>query len=103
VKNYLESYHIWDQSRSFNVVAKNTAFLPNPSSVLGATDGQPDPVYEPANQAPEIFRWRGYWISVVRFSLPLPFNVLENNSIDILVFHYIRVREKNMSWVTTVH
>jgi hypothetical protein len=71
VKTYLESYHIWDQSRSYNVVAKNTAFVPNPSSTLGATDGHPDPVYEPAHQAPEIFRWKGYWISVVRSSLSM--------------------------------
>lgn len=66
VKVYLESYHIWDQSHSFNVVAKNTAFVPNPSSVLGSTDGHPDPVYEPAHQAPEVFRWHGYLISVSR-------------------------------------
>lgn len=64
--SYLENAHVWDQSRSFRVVARNGALVPNAASGLGQFDGHPDPVYEPAPQVPELFRWRGYWISIVR-------------------------------------
>jgi hypothetical protein len=68
VKNYLESYHIWDESHSFRVLARNpnSILKADPSPKLGFDDGHPDPVYEPAAHVPELFRWRGYWMSVVR-------------------------------------
>ncbi|KAJ7635676.1 hypothetical protein DFH06DRAFT_1139224 [Mycena polygramma] len=62
--NYLEHHRVWNESRSFKVVARNASSRPNASSALGRTDGHPDAIYEPAPLTPSIFRWKGYWISV---------------------------------------
>ncbi|KAJ7094211.1 hypothetical protein C8R44DRAFT_684782 [Mycena epipterygia] len=64
ILNYLEHHRVWNESRSFKVVARNAASRPNQSSSLGRIDGHPDPIYEPAPSTPSLFRWRGYWISV---------------------------------------
>ncbi|KAJ7479279.1 hypothetical protein FB451DRAFT_1131411 [Mycena latifolia] len=64
VLNYLENHRVWNESRSFKVVARNAASRPNQSSSLGRVDGHPDPIYEPAPLTPSFFRWKGYWISV---------------------------------------
>ncbi|KAJ6610641.1 hypothetical protein B0H10DRAFT_1883311 [Mycena sp. CBHHK59/15] len=64
VLNYLENHRVCNESRSFKVVARNASSRPNRSLNLGQIDGHPDPIYEPAPEAPELFRWRGYWISV---------------------------------------
>ncbi|KAJ7859819.1 P-loop containing nucleoside triphosphate hydrolase protein [Mycena olivaceomarginata] len=69
VVNYLENHRVWNESRSFKVVARNAASRPYPTSNLGKVDGHPDPVYEPATtQSPSIFRWKGYWMSITRNS-----------------------------------
>jgi hypothetical protein len=66
VVNYLENHRVWNESRSFMVVARNAATRPYPKSNLGKIDGHPDPLYEPAtSQNPSLFRWKGYWMSVV--------------------------------------
>ncbi|KAK7038512.1 p-loop containing nucleoside triphosphate hydrolase protein [Favolaschia claudopus] len=65
VVNYLENHRVWNESRSFKVVARNAATRPYPKSNLGKIDGHPDPLYEPASvQSPSLFRWRGVWMSV---------------------------------------
>ncbi|KAF7351818.1 p-loop containing nucleoside triphosphate hydrolase protein [Mycena venus] len=66
VLNYLEHHRVWNESRSFKVVARNAASRPNSSTSasLGSTDGHPDAIYEPAPLTASFFRWRGYWISV---------------------------------------
>ncbi|KAJ7238904.1 hypothetical protein C8J57DRAFT_1373211 [Mycena rebaudengoi] len=65
VVNYLENHRVWNESRSFMVVARNAATRPYPKSNLGKIDGHPDPLYEPAtSQSPSLFRWKGYWMSV---------------------------------------
>nr|GAT49808.1 P-loop containing nucleoside triphosphate hydrolase protein [Mycena chlorophos] len=66
---YMDSQRVWHESRSFKVVARNAALRPKHGAIagkalLGATDGHPDPVYEPAQASPALFRWKGYWISV---------------------------------------
>ncbi|KAJ7473600.1 P-loop containing nucleoside triphosphate hydrolase protein [Mycena galericulata] len=69
VVNYLENHRVWNESRSFKVVARNAATRPYPSSNLGEIDGHPDPLYEPAtSQSPSFFRWRGYWMSITKSS-----------------------------------
>ncbi|KAJ6559818.1 P-loop containing nucleoside triphosphate hydrolase protein [Mycena capillaripes] len=62
--NYLENHRVWNESRSFKVVARNASSRPNAASALGKSDGFPDPIYEPAPQMPSWFWWRGYLISV---------------------------------------
>ncbi|KAF8133464.1 P-loop containing nucleoside triphosphate hydrolase protein [Mycena galopus ATCC 62051] len=64
VLNYLEHHRVWNESRSFKVVARNAATRPNASSALGKADGHPDAIYEPAPLMSSFFRWKGYWISV---------------------------------------
>ncbi|KAJ7658653.1 P-loop containing nucleoside triphosphate hydrolase protein [Mycena polygramma] len=64
VLSYLEHQHVWNESRSFKVVARNASSRPDASSALGKIDGHPDPIYEPAPLIPSFFQWRGYWISV---------------------------------------
>ncbi|KAJ6455323.1 hypothetical protein C8R47DRAFT_1228270 [Mycena vitilis] len=66
VVHYLEHQRVWNESRSFMVVARNAASRP-PQSVQdtsGPSD-HPIPIYEPATaQSPSLFRWRGYWMSI---------------------------------------
>ncbi|KAJ6466149.1 hypothetical protein C8R47DRAFT_41803 [Mycena vitilis] len=64
VLNYLEYHRVWNESRSFKVLARNASSRPNSSTALGKTDGHPEAIYEPAPLMPSIFRWKGYWISV---------------------------------------
>ncbi|KAJ7691401.1 hypothetical protein B0H17DRAFT_1179593, partial [Mycena rosella] len=64
VLNYLENHRVWNESRSFKVVARSAASRPNQPSSLGRIDGHPDLIYEPAPATPSLFRWKGYWISV---------------------------------------
>jgi hypothetical protein len=67
VVHYLEHHRVWNESRSFKVVARNAALRPDQSlkKVDGPTD-HPIPIYEPATaQSPSLFRWRGYWMSIV--------------------------------------
>ncbi|KAJ6596281.1 P-loop containing nucleoside triphosphate hydrolase protein [Mycena vulgaris] len=72
VVNYLENHRVWNESRSFKVVARNAASRPFQSSNLGKIDGHPDPIYEPATaQSPSLFRWRGYWMSISKSSAGL--------------------------------
>jgi hypothetical protein len=69
VLNYLDHHRVWNESRSFKVVARNASSRPNASSSLGKIDGHPDAIYEPASETSSLFCWRGYWISVVSFRL----------------------------------
>ncbi|KAJ6559814.1 P-loop containing nucleoside triphosphate hydrolase protein [Mycena capillaripes] len=62
--NYMENHRVWNESRSFKVVARNASSRPNAATALGKSDGFPDPIYEPAPQVPSWFWWRGYLISV---------------------------------------
>ncbi|KAJ7277167.1 hypothetical protein C8J57DRAFT_1061163 [Mycena rebaudengoi] len=63
---YLENHRVWNESRSFKVVARNPMSRPFQNSTLGKNDGHPHPIYEPATaQRPSLFRWRGYWMSIV--------------------------------------
>ena len=74
VRRYLEDHHIWDQSRIFHVAACNPALRQGKSAGLGEEgrpyyaqnldDGHPRPVYQPAPQSPDLFQWRGHWITV---------------------------------------
>ncbi|KAJ7208849.1 P-loop containing nucleoside triphosphate hydrolase protein [Mycena pura] len=64
VLHYMDHHRVWQESRSFKVVARNASSRPNSASSLGMDDGHPDPVYEAAPATPSFFRWRGYWISV---------------------------------------
>jgi hypothetical protein len=83
VVNYLENHRVWNESRSFKVVARNAASRPYPTSNLGKVDGHPDPVYEPATtQSPSIFRWKGYWMSIVRMNRLLFFATSTDFEID---------------------
>ncbi|KAJ7752663.1 hypothetical protein B0H16DRAFT_1459837 [Mycena metata] len=69
VVNYLENHRVWNESRTFKVVARNAATRPYPTSNLGKIDGHPDPLYEPATtQSPSLFRWKGYWMSIYKSS-----------------------------------
>ncbi|KAF7340565.1 p-loop containing nucleoside triphosphate hydrolase protein [Mycena sanguinolenta] len=69
VVHYLENHRVWNQSRSFKVVARNAATRPYPTSNLGKIDGHPDPLYEPSTMdTPSLFRWRGYWMSITKSS-----------------------------------
>ncbi|KAJ7277145.1 hypothetical protein C8J57DRAFT_183097, partial [Mycena rebaudengoi] len=62
---YLENHRVWNESRSFKVVARNPMSRPFQNSTLGKNDGHPHPIYEPATaQRPSLFRWRGYWMSI---------------------------------------
>ncbi|KAF7369618.1 p-loop containing nucleoside triphosphate hydrolase protein [Mycena venus] len=66
VVHYLEHYRVWNESRSFKVVARNAESRPPQSlkKVGGATD-HPIPIYEAATaQTPSLFHWRGYWMSI---------------------------------------
>ncbi|KAJ6592399.1 P-loop containing nucleoside triphosphate hydrolase protein [Mycena capillaripes] len=66
VVHYLEHHRVWNESRSFKVVARNAASRPNGSftKINGPVD-HPIPIYEPATaQSPSLFRWRGYWMSI---------------------------------------
>ncbi|KAJ7634405.1 P-loop containing nucleoside triphosphate hydrolase protein [Roridomyces roridus] len=67
VVNYLENHRVWNESRSFKVVARNATTRPYPTSNLGKVDGHPDPLYEPATtQSPSLFRWKGYWMTITK-------------------------------------
>ncbi|KAJ6452448.1 hypothetical protein C8R45DRAFT_1040672 [Mycena sanguinolenta] len=69
IVNYLENHRVWNQSRSFKVVARNAATRPYPTSNLGKIDGHPDPLYEPSTMhTPSLFRWRGHWMSITKSS-----------------------------------
>ncbi|KAJ7479000.1 hypothetical protein FB451DRAFT_1240375 [Mycena latifolia] len=68
VISYLEHHRLWNESRSFKVVAQNTNSRPDQSSHLGKIDGYPDPVYvATTDQSPSLFCWRGYWMSITKF------------------------------------
>ncbi|KAJ7181489.1 P-loop containing nucleoside triphosphate hydrolase protein [Mycena crocata] len=60
----MENHRVWNESRSFKVVARNAVTRPNHSLNLGRVDGHPDAIYEPAAATPSVFRWHGYWMSV---------------------------------------
>ncbi|KAJ7236677.1 hypothetical protein C8J57DRAFT_1529977 [Mycena rebaudengoi] len=45
---YLENHRVWNESRSFKVVARNPMSRPSQHSTLGKSDGHPHPIYEPA-------------------------------------------------------
>ncbi|KAJ7775609.1 hypothetical protein DFH07DRAFT_721996, partial [Mycena maculata] len=60
VLHYMENHRVWNESRSFKVVARNAASRPNRSSGVGAADGQPLAFFEPAPETPSLFRWRGH-------------------------------------------
>lgn len=74
VKRYLEENRVWDHSRIFRVAACDPALRHSSHAGLGEdfkpdgnqdlTDGRPHPVYQPAPKEPELFQWRGHWISV---------------------------------------
>ncbi|KAJ6536501.1 P-loop containing nucleoside triphosphate hydrolase protein [Mycena vulgaris] len=66
VLNYMEHQRVWNKSRSFKVVARNAASRPSHGSSLGMADGNPDPIYEPAELTPSFFRWEGHWIMVTK-------------------------------------
>ncbi|KAF7317504.1 p-loop containing nucleoside triphosphate hydrolase protein [Mycena kentingensis (nom. inval.)] len=67
ILHYLDSQRVWRESRSFKVVARSAARRPSGASVgMGEVDGHPDPIYEPSQQSPAFFRWRGYWITVTK-------------------------------------
>ncbi|KAF7340562.1 p-loop containing nucleoside triphosphate hydrolase protein [Mycena sanguinolenta] len=66
VVNYLEHHQVWNESRSFKVVARNAMLRPYQTlkKITGPTD-HPIPIYEPATgQSSTLFRWRGYWMSI---------------------------------------
>ncbi|KAF7311755.1 p-loop containing nucleoside triphosphate hydrolase protein [Mycena indigotica] len=67
---YLDSQHVWHSSRAFKVIARNANAglrpLPFGKPALGEKDGHPDPIYEPTQMTPTLFRWRGYWITVTK-------------------------------------
>ncbi|KAJ7775582.1 P-loop containing nucleoside triphosphate hydrolase protein [Mycena metata] len=66
VVHYLEHHRVWNESRSFKVVARNAASRPSQSvKKLDGPLDHPIPIYEPATaQSPSLFRWRGYWMSI---------------------------------------
>ncbi|KAJ7185086.1 P-loop containing nucleoside triphosphate hydrolase protein [Mycena pura] len=63
IVHYLEHHRVWNESRSFKVVARNAASRPAHSvkKVDGPTD-HPIPIYEPATAQSS----SGYWMSIVR-------------------------------------
>ncbi|KAK7023348.1 p-loop containing nucleoside triphosphate hydrolase protein [Favolaschia claudopus] len=66
VVHYLEHHRVWNESRSFKIVARNATSRPFQLSknTTGSTD-HPVPIYEAATaQSSSLFRWRGYWMSV---------------------------------------
>ncbi|KAJ6452454.1 hypothetical protein C8R45DRAFT_641317 [Mycena sanguinolenta] len=66
VVNYLEHHRVWNESRSFKVVARNAMLRPYQTlkKINGPTD-HPIPIYEPATaHSSTLFRWRGYWMSI---------------------------------------
>ena len=65
----MEHQRVWNKSRSFKVVARNAASRPSHGSSLGMADGNPDPIYEPAELTPSFFRWEGHWIMVVSLTI----------------------------------
>ncbi|KAJ7622493.1 hypothetical protein FB45DRAFT_927826 [Roridomyces roridus] len=71
VITYLENERLWNESRSFKVVARNPSSRPHlhqPESGK-PLDDHPSPWYEPATtQSPALFRWRGYWMTVSKSS-----------------------------------
>lgn len=68
IKRYLEDMKVWDHARIFEVSAStplrrvgHALLLENMDEL---DDGQPHPIYQPAPQEPEMFKWRNHWISV---------------------------------------
>ncbi|KAJ7606200.1 hypothetical protein FB45DRAFT_950840 [Roridomyces roridus] len=70
VTAYLENQNLWNESKTFNVLARNSAvykpcgrLLPMPNS--GKMTNHPAPSYEAApTQSPSLLRWRGYWMTI---------------------------------------
>ncbi|KAJ7618772.1 P-loop containing nucleoside triphosphate hydrolase protein [Roridomyces roridus] len=65
VLHYLENSRVWNESRSFKVVARNALSRPRHSAGVGsAADGHPLGYFEPAQATPSLFRWKGHWLSI---------------------------------------
>ncbi|KAJ7484956.1 P-loop containing nucleoside triphosphate hydrolase protein [Mycena galericulata] len=65
VSAYIDHHKVWNQSRTFRVVARNADHMANRDLAIAAADGYPSAVYEPSNSEPELFFWRGrHWITI---------------------------------------
>nr|GAT44320.1 P-loop containing nucleoside triphosphate hydrolase protein [Mycena chlorophos] len=66
VSSFLEQHKVWNQSRTFRVVARNAKQVANKDLALaGNNDGYPEAVYEPSVSEPEMFWWRRrHWITI---------------------------------------
>ncbi|KAJ7199026.1 P-loop containing nucleoside triphosphate hydrolase protein [Mycena pura] len=65
VSAYLDHHKVWNQSRTFRVIARNAERMANRDLALNGGDGYPDAIYEPSVSEPELFHWRGrHWITI---------------------------------------
>lgn len=70
VKRYLEDLRVWDKSRVFRVTSGNPHVQRHTNTSLDGQkhkcieDGRPSPIYQPAPNEPELFRWRNHWVTV---------------------------------------
>ncbi|KAF7348721.1 p-loop containing nucleoside triphosphate hydrolase protein [Mycena venus] len=67
VSSYLDHHQVWNQSRTFNVTAKDTDKIKDRDLRFKSGDGYLDAVYEPASWAlsTDLFHWKKkHWITV---------------------------------------
>ncbi|KAF8217472.1 P-loop containing nucleoside triphosphate hydrolase protein [Mycena galopus ATCC 62051] len=69
VSTYLDHHQVWNQSRAFNVTAKNAEKIKDREVRFNSGDGYLDAVYEPTssswNPSTDLFHWKKrHWITV---------------------------------------
>ncbi|KAJ7721840.1 P-loop containing nucleoside triphosphate hydrolase protein [Mycena maculata] len=65
VSAYIDHHKVWNQSRTFRVVARNPETMANRDLAIAVADGYPSAVYEPSASEPELFHWKGrHWITI---------------------------------------
>jgi hypothetical protein len=61
----MERQQVWNRSRTFSVIAQDTAKIKDRDVQFKSGDGYLDAVYEPSSWSPELFHWKKqHWITV---------------------------------------
>ncbi|KAJ7908697.1 P-loop containing nucleoside triphosphate hydrolase protein, partial [Mycena leptocephala] len=67
VYSYMECQQVWNHSRTFSVIARDTAKIKDRDVQFKSGDGYLDAVYEPSSWSPELFHWKKqHWITLFR-------------------------------------
>ncbi|KAJ6614236.1 hypothetical protein B0H10DRAFT_1950874 [Mycena sp. CBHHK59/15] len=80
VLSYIEHHKVWNHSRIFHVMAKDTDKIKDRDLTFCSGDGYLDAVYEPTSWAPELFYWKNrHWITVCMEDSVLTLQVWSRN------------------------